>query len=167
MAPKSAARAETGLRRIPQITALYSVSGLYDMIALVEAVSVEQMDLAKSLPGTIIATVAAFPGGSEQIMIVGSKGTARMDGGNLRVSFMDGTEDVTQETGGSGGGSAFMAFSHEPHKAVISDFLDANAPSSDMYRGIARLYDYLAAAEAEDAPGTDNAIRTLDRVLGR
>ncbi|MEI9985718.1 MAG: Lrp/AsnC family transcriptional regulator [Aliidongia sp.] len=44
--PKSAARAEAGLRRISQITALYSVSGMYDMIALVEAISVEQMDQA-------------------------------------------------------------------------------------------------------------------------
>jgi DNA-binding Lrp family transcriptional regulator len=44
--PKSAARAEAGLRRIPQITALYSVSGMYDLIALIEAISVEQMDQA-------------------------------------------------------------------------------------------------------------------------
>jgi 3-hydroxyisobutyrate dehydrogenase-like beta-hydroxyacid dehydrogenase len=49
----------------------------------------------------------------------------------------------------------------------ISDFLDANAPSAEMYRGIAGLYQYLAAAEAEDKPATDNAIKTLDRVLGR
>jgi L-threonate 2-dehydrogenase len=49
----------------------------------------------------------------------------------------------------------------------ISDFLDANAPSSDMYRGIARLYDFLAAAEAEGQKPEDNAIKTLDRVLGR
>jgi putative dehydrogenase len=49
----------------------------------------------------------------------------------------------------------------------ISDFLDANAPSSEMYRGIAGLYQYLAAAEAEDKPSFDNAINTLDRVLGR
>ncbi|HVH77839.1 MAG TPA: DUF1932 domain-containing protein [Stellaceae bacterium] len=47
----------------------------------------------------------------------------------------------------------------------ISDFLDANAPSSDMYKGIARLYEFLAAAEADRA-GDDNAIKTLDRVLG-
>jgi DNA-binding Lrp family transcriptional regulator len=46
VAPKSAARAEAGLRRIPQIAALYSVSGMYDLIALIEAVSVEQMDQA-------------------------------------------------------------------------------------------------------------------------
>ena len=48
----------------------------------------------------------------------------------------------------------------------ISDFLDANAPSAEMYRGIARLYQFLAAAEAEDRPADDNAIKTLDRVLG-
>jgi len=49
----------------------------------------------------------------------------------------------------------------------ISDFLDANAPSAEMYRGIARLYDFLAAAEAEGRPADDNAIKTLERVLGR
>ncbi len=81
--------------------------------------------LGNGAPGTIIATVAAFPGGPEQIMVIGSKGTARMDGSNLRVSFLNGTEDVVQDTGGSGSGSGFMAFSHEPHKAVIGDFLDA------------------------------------------
>jgi L-threonate 2-dehydrogenase len=49
----------------------------------------------------------------------------------------------------------------------ISDFLEKNPPSRDMYAAIARLYDYLAAAHAEGQPGRDNAIRTLDRVLGR
>ena len=49
----------------------------------------------------------------------------------------------------------------------ISDFLEENPPSRDMYAGIARLYDYLAAEHAETTPGRDNAIRTLDRVLGR
>jgi hypothetical protein len=49
----------------------------------------------------------------------------------------------------------------------ISDFLEKNPPSHDMYAAIALLYDYLAAAHAEARPGRDNAIRTLDRVLGR
>jgi putative dehydrogenase len=49
----------------------------------------------------------------------------------------------------------------------ISDFLQANAASSEMYAAIARLYDYLAEAEAAAAPAADNAIKTLDRVLGR
>jgi len=49
----------------------------------------------------------------------------------------------------------------------ISDFLEASAPSSAMYAAIAKLYDDLAAAQAEAEPGDDNAIKTLDRVLGR
>ena len=49
----------------------------------------------------------------------------------------------------------------------ISDFLEENPPSRDMYAAIARLYGYLAAAHAEAQPGPDNAIRILDRVLGR
>jgi 3-hydroxyisobutyrate dehydrogenase-like beta-hydroxyacid dehydrogenase len=49
----------------------------------------------------------------------------------------------------------------------ISDFLEKNPPSRDIYAAIARLYAYLAEAEAEKEPGPDNAIRTLDRVLGK
>jgi 3-hydroxyisobutyrate dehydrogenase-like beta-hydroxyacid dehydrogenase len=49
----------------------------------------------------------------------------------------------------------------------IADFHEANPPARDMYAAIARLYAYLAAAEAEAPKGPDNAIATLDRVLGR
>jgi hypothetical protein len=49
----------------------------------------------------------------------------------------------------------------------ISDFLERNRPSRDIYAAIARLYAYLAEAEAEKEPGPDNAVRTLDRVLGK
>ena len=49
----------------------------------------------------------------------------------------------------------------------ISDFLEQNPPSHDIYAAVARLYDYLAAAHAEAPPGPDNAVRTLDRVLGK
>jgi putative dehydrogenase len=49
----------------------------------------------------------------------------------------------------------------------ISDFLGGNPPSRDIYAAIARLYAHLAEAEAEKDAGPDNAVRTLDRVLGR
>ena len=87
--------------------------------------------LGNGAPGTIVATVAAFPGGPEQILVIGSKGVARMDGSNLRVSYLDGTEDVLQDAVGTGTGTGWMAFSHEPHKAVISDFLDAIEQNRD------------------------------------
>ncbi len=47
----------------------------------------------------------------------------------------------------------------------ISDFLEANPPSRDIYAAVARLYDYLATAYDEKTPGPDNAIKALDRVL--
>jgi 3-hydroxyisobutyrate dehydrogenase-like beta-hydroxyacid dehydrogenase len=49
----------------------------------------------------------------------------------------------------------------------ISDFHGPNKPAADMYTAIARLYEDLSAAEAAPSPGPDNAIKTLDRVLGR
>ncbi len=49
----------------------------------------------------------------------------------------------------------------------ISDFLEKNPPSRDIYAAIARLYQHLAAAQAENEPSADNAVKTLGRVLGR
>jgi 3-hydroxyisobutyrate dehydrogenase-like beta-hydroxyacid dehydrogenase len=49
----------------------------------------------------------------------------------------------------------------------ISDFLEQNPPSRDIYAAVARLYAYLAEAEAEKEPAPGNAVHTLDRVLGR
>jgi len=105
--------------------------------------------LGNGAPGSIVATVAAFPGGPEQIMVIGSRGTARMDGSNLTVSFLDGTEDAVQDGGGSGSGSSIMAFSHEPHKAVISDFLEAIEQGRDP------------AIPGEEALATQRVIDTI------
>jgi putative dehydrogenase len=49
----------------------------------------------------------------------------------------------------------------------IAAFLEQNPPSRDLYAAIARLYDYLAGQHAEEQPADDNAVRTLDRLLGR
>jgi 3-hydroxyisobutyrate dehydrogenase-like beta-hydroxyacid dehydrogenase len=48
----------------------------------------------------------------------------------------------------------------------ISDFLEQSPPSHDIYDAVARLYEDLAAAYDEKSPGRDNAVKTLDRVLG-
>jgi putative dehydrogenase len=49
----------------------------------------------------------------------------------------------------------------------IADFHGEGRPAADIYAAIARHYDFLAKAEAEKSPGAENAIKTLDRVLGR
>ena len=81
--------------------------------------------LGNGAPGTIIGTVAAYPGSPEWLHIIGSRGTARLEGGSLRLSFLDGREEVLADTSGTGSGANVMSFSHEAHKAVLSDFLDA------------------------------------------
>ena len=81
--------------------------------------------LDNGAPGTIMATVAAYPGSAETIQIIGTKGTATMQGGNLTLSFLNGRAVMIADAGGSGSGANVMGFSHEPHKAVLSDFLDA------------------------------------------
>ena len=42
----------------------------------------------------------------------------------------------------------------------ISDFLEQNPPSRDIYAAVARLYKYLATAYDEKQPGPDNAVKT-------
>jgi predicted dehydrogenase len=81
--------------------------------------------LDNGAPGTIVGTVAAYPGSPEWMHIIGSKATARLEGGSLRLSFLDGREEVLADASGSGSGANVMSFSHEAHKAVLADFLDA------------------------------------------
>jgi predicted dehydrogenase len=81
--------------------------------------------LGNGAPGTIMGTVAAYPGSAEWVQIIGLRGTAWLTGGNLRVAWLDGREEVLTDDGGSGSGANLMGFSHEPHKAVLADFLDA------------------------------------------
>jgi predicted dehydrogenase len=80
--------------------------------------------LGNGAPGSIITTTAAYPGSPEWIHIIGSKGTARIEGGSLRVATIDGREEVLTDNSGSGGGASVMAFSHDAHREVLTDFLD-------------------------------------------
>jgi predicted dehydrogenase len=81
--------------------------------------------LGNGAPGTIIATTAAYPGGPGGITVIGTRGTASLDGGSLSVAFLDGTREELLDRGGSGSGASVMAFSHDAHRELISDFLDA------------------------------------------
>lgn len=81
--------------------------------------------LGNGAPGTLFATTALYPGRPECIEIIGTRGTARLEGGSLILRFLDGREETLRDEGGSGGGANLMGFSHEPHRALIADFLDA------------------------------------------
>jgi predicted dehydrogenase len=78
--------------------------------------------------GSITATTCAYPGFPDAIDIIGTKGTARLDGERLEARFHDGSDvSLADGTAGSGAGADPMAFSHEYHRAVLTDFLDAIA----------------------------------------
>jgi len=76
--------------------------------------------------GVIHATTTAYPGFPERIELIGTNGTALLEGTALRMEFMDGTNLVFKTESGAGGtGADPMAFPHDWHRGVLVDFLDA------------------------------------------
>ena len=76
--------------------------------------------------GTIEATTAAYPGFPERIEIAGERGSATLLGSELKVSWTDGrTREIGSDATAGGTGADPMAFPHDYHRDLISDFLDA------------------------------------------
>jgi 3-hydroxyisobutyrate dehydrogenase-like beta-hydroxyacid dehydrogenase len=95
-------------------------------------------------------------------------GAARFGCGEALIAELSKSQpDMLKRMRGSIPGMYDKAYRWVGEMEEISDFLGTNKPSADMYAAIARLYEFLAAAEAEQNPGPDNSIKTLDRVLGR
>jgi predicted dehydrogenase len=76
--------------------------------------------------GTVHATTTAYPGFAERIELIGTSGTALLEGTALRMQFSSGESfEVKTEAGGGGTGADPMAFPHDWHRGVLADFLDA------------------------------------------
>jgi UDP-N-acetyl-2-amino-2-deoxyglucuronate dehydrogenase len=75
--------------------------------------------------GTIDATTVAYPGFPEKIELACTRATAVLEAESLAVYYRDGR--VLRHEGGESksGGADPMAFSHEAHKALMTDFIDA------------------------------------------
>lgn len=75
--------------------------------------------------GVVDATTAAYPGYPERIEIAGTRGSALLE--SERLVFHRVGEEPLEISGSlqSGGGADPMAFSHEPHRRLIEDFLDS------------------------------------------
>jgi predicted dehydrogenase len=74
--------------------------------------------------GTVHATTTAYPGFPERIELIGTKGTALLEGPSLKVELADGTKvEVKAEGGGTGADP--MAFPHDWHRDLLADFLEA------------------------------------------
>ena len=105
--------------------------------------------------GSLVATTACYPGSQETITITGDKGTARLEGGELTIGYLDGHKEHIGETTGSGGGADPMAFPHDWHQRLIEDFLDAlddgrePCPNGRDALEVHRLIDALMLSAAE------------------
>ena len=76
--------------------------------------------------GALSATTAAYPGFPDVIELVGTLGTARLEGDDGVIHLADGQRiDLRDVSAGGGSGADPMAFSHDNHRAVHQDFIDA------------------------------------------
>ena len=76
--------------------------------------------------GVVYATTGNYPGVAERIEIMAERGTATLAGTLADIRWHDGRTERAGEEGTAGGAGADpMAFPHDYHRAVWSDFLDA------------------------------------------
>ncbi|MFL5112493.1 MAG: Gfo/Idh/MocA family protein [Microvirga sp.] len=75
--------------------------------------------------GALDATTVSFPGFPERIELACENATAVLSVETLEVFWKDGRVERIEGSSAGGGGADPMAFSHEAHKALITDFLDA------------------------------------------
>jgi predicted dehydrogenase len=114
-------RSLVGVRRV--IAAQVRTTALHQMET--EDYASALLELGNGAPGSLIATTAAYPGRPERIDIIGSLGSALLDGAAMHATFLDGTyaEHVSEE--GTPSGAGIMDFPHDAHRDLIADFLEA------------------------------------------
>lgn len=122
--------------------AIHTLDTLLDLVGPIECVSaqcrtsplrnIDTEDIAcasvkfrNGAVGVIDATTVAYPGYPERIDIAGTRGSAVLEAERLSV-HRAGQEPIQIDGATAGGGGADpMAFSHEPHRRLIEDFVDS------------------------------------------
>jgi UDP-N-acetyl-2-amino-2-deoxyglucuronate dehydrogenase len=109
--------------------------------------------------GVIEATTSAYPGFPERIEITGETATAVLAGTRLDVLHHDGrVTEMAPDSSAGGTGADPMAFPHDYHRALMTDFLDAldegREPAITGMEALQvhRLIDALLAASASNRP---------------
>ena len=106
-----------------QVTALARTSAVHRMECEDSVVAV--LSFAHGAIGSIDATTAAYPGFAERIALNFTRGSASLEAGEMQAELMDGRRLCAGARQATGTGANVMAFDHQPHRAVIADFLQA------------------------------------------
>jgi UDP-N-acetyl-2-amino-2-deoxyglucuronate dehydrogenase len=76
--------------------------------------------------GVVHATTSAYPGFLERIELIGTRGTALLEGTSLKMELQGGNPfEMKTDSGAGGTGADPMAFPHDWHRGVLADFLDS------------------------------------------
>jgi len=113
---------------------------------------------ANGATGVIDATTVTYPGYPERIEIAGAAGSAVLEVETLTVNYRNGERFQLAGASAGGGGADPMAFSHEHHRRVMVEFLDAidgrrepmNSGRSALH--VQQLIDALLASGQRNAP---------------
>lgn len=114
---------------VARVSALAGTTSLHRMET--EDIAVAGLEFASGAIGALVATTAAFPGGSEVLSIDGDRGSAELGHGELVVRWRDGRVDRSPDSIASGTGTDPMAFDHGMHREVIREFVEAVAAGRD------------------------------------
>jgi UDP-N-acetyl-2-amino-2-deoxyglucuronate dehydrogenase len=109
--------------RLAEVAAYATTSALHRMET--EDIACAALRFDNGALGTLNATTASYPGFPERIEIIGTRGSASLCGGTLDLRLHDGARETLGETAMAGGGADPMAFSHDAHRALLAEFLDA------------------------------------------
>jgi UDP-N-acetyl-2-amino-2-deoxyglucuronate dehydrogenase len=91
-----------------------------------EDLAVAAVQFKNGAIGTVHATTTAYPGFPERIELIGTRGTAVLEGTSLKMQVQNEPAfSFSSESGGGGTGADPMAFPHDWHRGVLADFLDA------------------------------------------
>jgi predicted dehydrogenase len=114
---------------VGSVTAMASTTTLHRMET--EDVATAGLQFASGAIGSLFATTAAYPGGSEVLWVDGEHGAAELGHGALVLRWRDGRIEREPDSLASGTGADPMAFDHGMHRAVIEQFVDAVAADRD------------------------------------
>jgi UDP-N-acetyl-2-amino-2-deoxyglucuronate dehydrogenase len=108
---------------IAEVAAICGTTRLHRMAT--EDFAGAALRFANGALGALLATTAEYPGFAERLELIGTRATAVLHAGTLTVSYQDGREQRFGEVQSTGAGADPMAFPHDAHRALLTDFLDA------------------------------------------